>query len=235
MEPDRGRALAEPAPAGPPGRRRRGDALWERVARGSGGGRARGILRLWLFWDRFSALFLHTRVVPGSPHGILHVRFVRHRGRPIALPDGTAVRRGDRICELHLNGPALARLPHWWHVLRAVGDELGALARWAEHGGLPADVHALYGYTLLGRAGPRLGFVVREHPRTLLARFDRPFLLGLMAIYGREGVDRLRAGSTFGRYPQEVWMSRGMLLARYGGAMAAPGATDGSAPPADES
>src|SRR5262249_24022219 len=72
-----------------------------RLARRSGGGRARGFLRFWPIWEHFWLTLFPVRSIPGAPHDLLHVRFTKYHGKPFALPGGGEIRRGARICELH--------------------------------------------------------------------------------------------------------------------------------------
>ena len=206
-------------PASHPASRAARPGLGWRFAAGSRAGQARGFLRVWPVWERIYGALFPTQAIPNAPHGVLHVHLGRYHGHAIILPDGSRIARGARIVYLHFDNRRLiaaARDAGPWRLTRMIAEDLGALARWAAQPGELAQAQALFGLTLMGRAAPRLGFTVRERPVTLLARMDRFFMEGLMALYNPDGLQRLRRGTTYGAYPKEVWMSRAELLRRYG-------------------
>jgi MFS family permease len=214
----------------PTRRQRRPGAGW-RLAAGSRSGRARGFLRFWPIWERIYQAFLPTTAIPHAPHGLLSVHLGRYHGRPITLPDGAQIRRGTRIAELHFDNrrlSAAARTADSWRLIQMIAEDMGALAAWASEPGKQAQAQAIRGLTLIGRAAPRLGFTVRQRPVTIIARLDRFFMTGLMAIYNPDGVRRLMRGTTYGAYPVEVWMSRGELLRRYGATAQTPPPAQGA-------
>ncbi|HEU0026396.1 MAG TPA: MFS transporter [Ktedonobacterales bacterium] len=200
-------------------RKRRQPGLGWRLAGRSSGGQARGFLRFWPFWEWVTGIFKAATLVPGAPNGLLRTRLKRYDGQPITLPDGTRIEHGTWIAELHFNNrqmSAATRTAGPWRLTRMIAEDMRALAHWIERPGEMARARALQGVTLIGRAAPRLGFTLRERPRTIHNRLERFYMQGLMALYTPEGVRRLQRGGTYATYPVEVWMSRGELLRRYG-------------------
>ncbi len=188
--------------------------LWRLVFQ-SRAGKPRGFLRFWPLWERFTRYLWNLQMVPASRHGLLMLRFMRYRGEPIDLPDGTHVARGDRVGVLHFHNRALLQADRPlspWEVLKWMREDMHSLAAWQR----TVDLKAIYGITLLSRAAPRLGFTLRPRSRNLTAWFDRFFMTGLLVLYHARGLERLAQGTTYGAYPQEAWISLGELRRRYG-------------------
>jgi MFS family permease len=199
---------------------RHGIAPGWRLAAGTGAGRAHGFLRFWPVWSRIMQLTFPTKPIPGATADIFRMHRRRYSGAAMELPDGTRIAAGDGVGELHLNNalivsiilhrsfsPGLLRMPR---------SDLRALARWLADPANAPELRALYGVTLLGPIGARLGFTLRPRRLTIHHRLERFFMMGLLALYHPHGLTRLTEGTTYHTYPVETWMSRTELIRRYG-------------------
>ncbi len=210
--------LAPSSPSVPAARRRRIARGWSLAFR-TRAGHARGFLRFWPVWERVTLLVHPTYPIPRATANVLRTQLTRWHGRTITLPDGTHVAKGDLVVELHVNNRALGEFVMHasdWRLLPLIAEDLRALAGAMRTPAFPREVRAVYGFTLLSRAAPRLGFTVRSRPHTLRAWLDRVFLMGLLPLYNPRGLDRLQQGTIYASYPEEVWMSCDELLRRYG-------------------
>ncbi|MGH2514468.1 MAG: MFS transporter [Ktedonobacterales bacterium] len=191
-----------------------------RLATGTGAGKAHGFLRFWPIWNRVMLLTFPTKRIPGASADIFRIHMRRYPGASIELPDGTRIARGDGIGELHLNNPlVVATILHRSFsvdLLRMPRSDLRALARWLADSTNAPELRALYGVSLLGPIGARLGFTLRPRRLTIHHRLERFFMMGLLALYHPRGLSRLTEGTTYRTYPVEVWMSRDELLRLYG-------------------
>lgn len=137
------------------------------------------------------------------------------------LPDGTRLRRGDRIGMLHLNNESVAALhvdglqPHSaaLHFRRQFVASLRALAALVEPPGPLSDVRAFAATTIFHRGMPRLGFQPEQNGLLwpgLVAAYQR----ALLASLHPDGALRLERAS----FPdaRRLWLTRDELLARFG-------------------
>lgn len=191
--------------------------VWGVLRIGSAGhGRAIGVLSVWRAWEDLTNWWWQPRRI--RPGGLLKYVPRQHTGPAVVLRDGTVVRPGDPILELHFDNRALVRLATsagWtpWHALRLIAEDLAELARLVaeQPNGKPVAVH---GITLLARPGVRLGFEYRPLPRTAGWALVHYFLVGLLAVYhprGWRGALRVREHA----WPGELWLSRDALLRRH--------------------
>ncbi len=175
--------------------------FWQRLlgfAR-SGRGRAAGPLRVWLWWEWLTTGWWRLR--PVRRGGLLLYSVQRWRGPSVPLADGTVVRPGDRVLELHLDNTGFARwgIDAPWPYLRVLREDLVAVRALLVRDALAAA----HGVTVYAAGARRLGLEVRPLPRTPWWRLVRFFLWGLRAIYHPRG-----RGTAPPPWPVEVWLSR---------------------------
>ncbi len=145
-----------------------------------------------------------------------------HRSRKSrTLPDGTAVRRGDRIAILHLNNAGLARLHARAPSPKAGGiglrreflASLAELARLAAPACALSEVRAYRITTILTAGLPRLGFAA-ERFGVLLPRWSAACQRYLFSALHPGTPPRL-GGRTY-RRAVRFWLSREALLRHHG-------------------
>ena len=164
----------------------------------------------------------HVKPLRGDGNDIICVKLRRYNARPITLSDGSGIKAGDRIIELHFNNawfekrrklnPKASSLP--WEALHCFTQDLTFLAEQIASG-MFDRVTALHGTTLLHGLARRLGFQVEELPNTLWQKGAEFYIAGLMQIYHLGVTERFKiAGKPLEL--KDVWLSRATLLRRYG-------------------
>lgn len=179
-----------------------------------------GILAAWERFDR-----RRRRIRPARPGALVGVELRRHRHGPVQLADGTVVRRGDLIGEIHLDNELVrASLAHasWMRLMRQGRADLDAVARWSRS--LPEGERpvAYHGATVLWPLAERAGFEIVPRRRTAYVRLDEWFLRWLLVHWSPEGRRRLEQGRSRLR-SAEAWLSRRALEARLEPGTGVPG------------
>ncbi len=186
------------------------------------GMQSRFLLILWLVMQKLIRMVYHVKSLRGDGNDILCVKLRRHNAPPITLGDGSEIKAGDRIIELHFNNAwfkkrrklNLKASSSPWEGLHCFKQDLSFLAEQIASG-MFDRVTALHGTTLLHGLARRQGFQVEELPNTLWKKGAKFYIAGLMQIY-HLGVGE---GFKIAGKPlelKEIWLSRAALLRRYG-------------------
>ena len=180
------------------------------------------ILILWLVIDKCLRTISRTRPVRVDDSGIIRFNLHRYKGLTRVLNDGSEIKIGDTIIELHLNNTWFKRRRNLYlsasqsprEFLSCFAQDLGILAQQISSG-IFGDIVALHGNTLLYVAARRLGFQVDELPDSLWKKGARFYMAGLMQAYHLRviGVPGLREKHW---ELKEAWFSKVALINKYG-------------------
>jgi len=182
----------------------------------------RFVLWLWPFLDSIFSWWLGIKPLRKDKLGTINVELRQYRGRPLELDDGSEIKHGDLVIELHLNNAwvvhqrkaANSPAEVFWELTSAFSDDLKYLAQQLVEERFSPEIKALHGVTPFHAASRRVGFTVLELPDSLWKRLTRFYLSGLMQTYHFKGAERLAAGAK-PLVVKEMWMSRLKLLERY--------------------
>jgi hypothetical protein len=182
----------------------------------------RFVLILWPVVDRLLRVIYHIRPLKADDSGIIRFDLRHYKGPTKVLSDGSEVKTGDTIIELHLNNDwfkerrrlnlKASQSPR--EFLGCFAQDLHLLAQQVASG-MFGNITALHGSTILHTAARRLGFQIDELPDSLWKRGARFYMAGLMQVYHLRGeeVPGLREKPW---ELKEVWLSRAALLSKYG-------------------
>jgi hypothetical protein len=180
------------------------------------------VLLLWPAMDRLLRVIYHIKPLKAHHSGIVSLDTRHYKGHTVALNDGSEVKTGDTVIELHLNNAWFKRRrkldikasQSTREILGCLEQDLRFLAQQVVNGEFEGVV-ALHGSTILHAGAKRLGFQVDELPTSLWKKGAYFYMAGLMQIYHlRPGEAPKRREKTWEL--KEVWLSRAALLTRYG-------------------
>ena len=182
----------------------------------------RFILPLWPVIDKLLRVVYQIKPLKADGSSIISLDIRHYKGPPKILNDGSKVKAGDTIIELHLNNAWLKRrrnlnLKASQSLRETLGCSVQDLCLLAQQvaGGMFGDITALHGITILHVAARRLGFQVDELPDSLWKKGARFYMAGLMKVYHLRGDEAYRIREK-PWVPKEVWLSKTALLTKYG-------------------
>jgi antitoxin component of MazEF toxin-antitoxin module len=175
------------------------------------------LLSVWEIWERFFSELNHIQKI--RPDGLFRLSVHPYHGPALELNDGTPIRPGDLVGEIHLSSRDALQLQLKYNsrikvaiaARKALTQDLACLAEWVTSEQNMAEVKALFAITMLYHGARVLGFEDREVKNWAIRRL---YTLGeglLLIIYHPAGIFRLRQGrqDLTIRY---IWMSRQKLL-----------------------
>jgi len=182
----------------------------------------RFVLILWPAIDKLLLAIYGIKALKADGSSIMSFHLRRYKGPTKVLNDGTEVKTGDTIMELHLNNGWFKRrrklnikaTQSTREILGSFEQDLHFVAQQMVDG-MFEDVAALHATTLLYVGAKRLGFQVDELPDSLWNRGARFYMVGLMQLYHLRG-DRVSRLKEKHWELREVWLSRAALLTKYG-------------------
>jgi hypothetical protein len=182
----------------------------------------RFVLIFWPVADRLLRAVYRIRPLKGDDSGIIRFNLHHYKGPTKMLNDGSEVKTGDTIIEVHLNNEWFKRKRNLnlsasqspREFLGCFAQDLRLLAQQIASGTF-GDITALHGITILHIAARRLGFQVDELPDSLWKKGARFYMAGLMQVYHLRG-DEVPGLKEKSWELKEIWLSRAALLSKYG-------------------
>lgn len=179
------------------------------------------LLRLWGVWELCFEKLAGLKPIGEQNNNLFRLAVRKYRGTAIQLPDGTHLKPGDKICELHLNNGLLKSLTSKTSSLEVLGinvlketkRSLPLLAQAISQDPTYHGIKALMGITMIHRGTTRLGFSVYDLSpsiRSFVAWYQR-WLIFLLHPGGFAHLRRQWSKLV----PKKVVISKVELLKRY--------------------
>lgn len=164
--------------------------------------------RVVAFYDRNMVKFLGWEKVPGSDLEFLYLVKKVHKGKTVTIDDGTVIRKGDHIFEIHIINTNLDKLDtsygNLFIMLKKELAQVGLIMQTEEY----RDYKALLSVTLLHRLARRVGFSVRE--------IENPLQRRMVSLGENILRSALRKGKNEKdgkkRIAKECWISKAQIL-----------------------
>jgi hypothetical protein len=181
---------------------------------------------LWRAYDATYRWYHRVEDLPGE--SVVRINVAPHRGRTVALGDGTVVRAGDLVGFIHFNNGRVraiherTRDPARAGILmrRAFERSLEILARLGEADPRYRTVKAFTALTIFHQGAQRAGFEIFPPRSKLSAKIVAAYGRSLLTRFHPRGAERVRRA----RFAEArvLWISRAELFRRYAPARSSP-------------
>lgn len=193
----------------------------------------------WRLVEAFFARLYQLTILDADPDSLIAYGVYTYRGPVVHLQDGTIIRTGDRVLEVHFRREALVPRTRGCHtarlavlLLQLADRDVPRLARRLAEDPALREVRAAHALTLFHRGIRRYGFEVhpmvdpaQPPPGRWLARAAETWMTAwhrlLLARDHPQGRERVRGRGEV-LVTRHVWVSRQALLRRYGCALPEP-------------
>ncbi|WP_051317959.1 polysaccharide deacetylase family protein [Cohnella thermotolerans] len=170
-----------------------GEASGARSAPRRAGPFKRLVVSLWMLWEKLFHVTFRLR--PIGDGSFMYYRIVKYSGPELTLRDGSRLRRGDRVAELHFDNATMmaigtrskSAIQIAIRLIREVKATLPDVAR--ELNAIPqsGEVKAIYGVSMVNQGAENLGFDTFALPKGLFAKATNWYLKLLMRIIHPDG------------------------------------------------
>ncbi len=150
--------------------------------------------------------------IPGSKDSMFYIAPHIYKGKPVELPCGTTVQKGDLVAEIHLDNLKTDKLgnANIGKIFRFVNDEFDSLHYAIKEDDRFYDIKAYYGQTLFHAVLKRQGFTILDIKKSVRSIFVSLWMIILRVVFSPK---EKKVNTSF-RHVKAYWVSKEQMLKR---------------------
>lgn len=150
--------------------------------------------------------------IPGAKESMFYIAPHIYKGKPVELPCGTTIQKGDLVAEIHLDNLKTDELgnANIGRILRFVNDEFNSLHYAIKEDERFRNIKAYYGVTLFHTILKRQGFTILDVKKTVKSTLISLWMNILRIVFSPK---EKRINASF-RYAKAYWATKEKLLER---------------------
>ncbi|MBO8137959.1 MAG: polysaccharide deacetylase family protein [Desulfotomaculum sp.] len=177
---------------------------------------------IWGVWEKLFAFFAGIKPLAEHSETAFSLALRRYRGKPLSLPDGTLIKPGDLLGELHFDNHLLLNITSQApgpervaaSLLRSVKKSLPQVAAVLARDPKYRQVKAVYGITMIHRGAGFLGFSIYDIYPAFLRILTTWYQRWLLIVFHPNGLSHFIKHRTK-MVPKMLFMSRKQLIQLY--------------------